>query len=106
MFDKPAIRHSIIPEWVRQIAHIVGQIMDGKTNNTGTVTLTAAATTTTVINARIGTGTGIYLSPTTANAATALGTTYHSATTAGVSLVLTHANNAQVDRTFNYILVG
>ena len=105
MFETPPIRHAIIDEWVHKIAYILGNVMDGKTNNTGSVTLTASTTTTTVTNARIGVDTQISLTPTTANAATALGTTYQSSNAAG-SLVLTHANNAQTDRTFKYTLVG
>ena len=80
--------------------------MDGKINSTGTVTLTASVATTTVTDFRIGADTVVLLSPTTANAAAALGTTYHSSTTAGTSFVLTHANNAQTDRDFRYTLLG
>jgi hypothetical protein len=47
----------------------------------------------------------ILLSPTTANAAAALATTYVSAVTQG-SFTLTHANNAQTDKTFGYVALG
>jgi hypothetical protein len=48
----------------RAVAEIVNGIMDGKTNNTGTVTLaTGNATTTTITDARIGVGSSIILIP-------------------------------------------
>lgn len=49
----------------RAVAEVVNNIMDGKTNNTGTVTLaTGGATTTTITDARIGVDSVILLSPT------------------------------------------
>ena len=48
----------------RSVAEIVNGIMDGKTNNTGTVTLaTGNATTTTITDARIGVSSSIILIP-------------------------------------------
>lgn len=48
----------------RSVAEIVNGIMDGKTNNTGTVTLaTGNATTTTITDARIGANSVIILAP-------------------------------------------
>jgi hypothetical protein len=48
----------------RAVAEIVNGIMDGKTNNTGTVTLaTSNATTTTITDARIGISSSIILIP-------------------------------------------
>lgn len=53
----------------RQISEVVNGIMDGKTNNTGTVTLnTSNATTTTIYNERIGYDSVILLEPLSANA--------------------------------------
>jgi hypothetical protein len=53
----------------RAVAEIVNGIMDGKTNNTGTVTLsTANATTTTITDARIGIDSVILLAPNSAAA--------------------------------------
>jgi hypothetical protein len=49
----------------RAVAEIVNNMMDGKTNNTGTVTLaTDGASTTTITDARIGANSVILLSPT------------------------------------------
>ena len=48
----------------RSVAEIVNGIMDGKTNNTGTVTLaTGNATTTTITDARIGVSSSVILIP-------------------------------------------
>jgi hypothetical protein len=53
----------------RAVAEIVNGIMDGKTNNTGTVTLaTGNATTTTITDARIGIDSVILLAPNSAAA--------------------------------------
>lgn len=79
-------------------------VINGGGNNTGEVTLTAAATSTTVTDTRASNSSVIILMPTTANAAAAITTTYFSATLG--SFTLTHANNAQIDRTFKYAIVG
>lgn len=100
-----------VNEWCRRIARVVNQAMQGKTNNTGTVTLTANSATTTVNEApyRIGEETYIGFMPTTANAATEFGAgtmCVSSRSVANNTFTITHVNNAQNDRTFTYILVG
>lgn len=82
-------------------------LKDGKHEAQGQVTLVANAATTTLRDRRIGANTKFAFSATTANAAAELGGTafYHSAPTDG-SVVLNHANNAQTDRTLDYILAG
>jgi len=100
-----------IPEWCRVMARTINGVMQGKTNNTGTVTLTASSATTTVTEAsnRIGEETVILFMPTTANAATEFGAGsmyVSSRSVANNTFTITHANNAQVDRTFYYVLVG
>lgn len=53
----------------RQVANVVRGIMDGKTNNTGKITLaTGNATTTTIYDSRIGNESLIFLTPTNVNA--------------------------------------
>jgi hypothetical protein len=97
------------PDLLRNIIRVIRGIMQGKTNNTGTVTLTANATTTTITFAagRLGQGTVILLSPTTANAAAALTNVYVSSrNVASNTLTLTHSNTATLDRTFSYVLIG
>jgi hypothetical protein len=92
-------------EWVRKVVDVVNRIMDGKINATGDLTLTANAASTALADMRITPNSCILLMPTTANAATALATTYVSARTEE-SATVTHANNAQTDRTFRYAILG
>jgi hypothetical protein len=89
----------------RQIAQSLNQQLTGKLNAVLQVTLTPSSTTTTVTDARIGANTFIGFSPLTANAAAAISGLYVSAQVNG-SATLTHANNAQSDRTFNALLIG
>ena len=90
----------------REISEVVNGIMQGKTNNTGTVTLAVASATTTTINdERIGYDSIITFMPTTANAASAMTNLYVSAKTKG-SATLTHSANVSADKTYSYIIVG
>lgn len=89
----------------RQVADAVNQIVAGRLDSFGTVTLRVSQTTTTVTNALVGANSVIVLMPKTANAAAALATTYVSARTNG-SFTLTHANNSQTDREFGYGWIG
>lgn len=90
---------------LRKIVLAVQQLYDGRNNATGSLTLTAGATTTTVTAANCGAESAIVLSPKTANAAAAVGTTYISSVTSG-SFVVTHANAATTDRSFFYAISG
>lgn len=90
---------------LRQALEGVRRAMQGKLNVRGTVTLTASTTTTAVTDERVSAQSYIGLMPTSSNAAAALATTYVSARDKG-TFTLTHANNAQVDRTFVYIVIG
>ena len=87
------------------LATTVNEILKGRANNTGSVTLTAGATTTTVTDNLFGSNMVPLLVPTTANAAAALATTYVSARANG-SFTLTHANAATSNRTFLYVRWG
>ena len=81
--------------------------MDGRQNNVGSVTLTANAASTAVKDFRVGSDSVITLMPTTSNAAAAIGTTYVSAIDPLTNtFTLTHANNAQTDKTFKYEVTG
>lgn len=93
---------------LRRLATVLNRTQEGKLNSLGDVTLTAGTTTTTVETEGAllcGPNSFIGLMPTTANAAAALGTTYISSRLKG-SFVITHANNAQVDKTFTYAVFG
>lgn len=96
-----------VEQWIRQAATVINNMLVGSLNVSDTVTLTANAASTTVTDARCSFQTGVVLIPTTANAAAAIATTYISETSrVNGSFVLTHANNAQTDRTFRYVLMG
>jgi len=89
----------------RAVAEIVNSIMDGKTNNTGTITLNSGGTSTTLTDARIGAESVIIMTPMTSNAAKEFGTCYVSARTNG-SATLTHQNTGHADLDYTYIIVG
>lgn len=94
-----------VGDHLRRVANAINQILDGHTNNAGSVTLTASATSTVVTDARAGTDSVIVFMPTTANAATAAASLYVSARTSG-QFTLTHASNAAVDQDFEYALLA
>lgn len=91
--------------WLTKIANVLNNVLSGKMNNTGTVTLTANAATTTLTDSRIGANSVVLLMPTTANAAAALATTYFD-TFADGSCVINHTNDALADKTFSYTITG
>lgn len=98
-------------EWLRRTEPVVNGLMQGKSNNYGTFTLTANATSTTFQEApnRISSYAVVLPMPITANAATefASGAMYVSSTDpANSTFTITHANNAQTDRTFRYAIIG
>ncbi len=96
-----------VEEWVRLVAQAVNRIDDGSINATGTITLTISVASTTLSDRRIGQQTKVILVPTTANAAGELATLYQTLPNATEGqAVLNHANNAQADRTFGYVLAG
>jgi hypothetical protein len=98
-------------EWLKDIARVLNAVQQGRTNNYGTVTLTANSGTTTVTlpEGKISIYSVINFEPTTAHAATewGAGTMYRSATDPDSNtFTITHVNNAQTDRIFNYAIIG
>ena len=90
----------------RQVAEVVRGVMDGKTNNTGEITLSAAGATSTVLNdERIGFGSIIILTPLSATAAAFVNNVSVSARNKGQA-TLTHNANTALDRKYGYIIVG
>lgn len=89
----------------QEAAKVINSLLLGKTNNVTSVTLTANSATTTITDTRITFASFIGLTPATANAATATANVYVSARGDGTA-TLTHANNAQADRTFIMLIVG
>lgn len=94
-----------IPSWLRQVAAAVIALYDGRSNNVGDVTLTANSATTTLSDERISAQSVITFMPRTANAATGMTALYVSAR-GKQTATLTHANNAQADRTYSYVVTG
>jgi len=93
----------------RLLGETVARMMQGKTNNTGTVTLTASAATTTITDATIGYASAVIFIPVTSNAAAEIknGTLYYANTSRkNGQLTVNHANNSQTDRDFQYVVVG
>jgi len=94
----------------KKIVLAIQQLAAGRSNATGTVTLTTGAATTTVTPTQTGTiaaGSTPILTPTTANAAAEVGngTMYVSAVANG-SFTITHANSATTGRTFLWAILG
>jgi hypothetical protein len=88
-----------------QIATTTNELLKGRANNVGEVTLDASVTTTTISDIRIKQTMTAVLIPRTANAAAAMTNVYISAVADG-SITLTHSSTASTDRTFDYILHG
>lgn len=93
------------------IVETVNELVDGRSNNVGSVgngksvTLVPNAATTTVYFATVSVASMIALTPRTADAAAAVPTTFISSVLNG-SFVITHANNAIADRTFDFAAIG
>lgn len=99
------IKHGDLPEWLRQIAIEVNKILRGKTENSGSFTLSASTTTTNVDDSRVGINSKIIITPTSSAAAAEYGTIYVSNVTKE-QFTVTHSSTADTDKTFDYILVG
>jgi hypothetical protein len=87
---------------VRVLAQAIKHLIEGRSNANGELTLTSTTITKTTINGQA----GVFIFPKTANAAAELaaGTCY--AVVSAGQIVITHANNAQTDRTFYYVVIG
>ena len=94
-------------EHLRIIANALNGVLDGRTNNAGSVTLTASTAATIVTDKRAGVDSVVHLMPKTANAAAEIGAggLYISARGNG-TFTITHASNAQTDRDFDYALLA
>jgi hypothetical protein len=89
---------------LKRIVATIGRLLAGKTNNVTSVTLTANSATTTMSDPRIGAYSFIGFTPTTAHAK-AEGTPEVTAKDTGTA-TLSHANNAQTDRTYDVVIIG
>jgi hypothetical protein len=90
----------------RSTAEVVNNAMNGKTNNTGAVTLATSVTSTIISDARIGADSVILFMPTNANAATILsgGALYVSSRGKGTATI-THPTTT-LSSTFAYVVIG
>lgn len=92
---------------LKKIIMAVQQLASGRSNAVGTVTLTASAASTTVTTDNCAAGSVPILVPTTAHAAAEHGNgTLYISSVANKSFTITHANNAQTDRTYLYAIHG
>ena len=92
---------------LQRIVDAIIQLVTGRSNSVGDVTLTASAASTVVAFPNCSRDCRVFLFPQTANAAAALATTYIlKANILQGSFTITHANNAQVDKSFSFICVG
>jgi len=99
--------HADAVEHRRQIATRLNQVLLGRLNNTGTVTLGTSVASTDVADRKVSANSVILLTPSTANAATEAGSgnMYVSAVTAE-QFTITHTNSATTARTFSYAVLG
>jgi hypothetical protein len=94
---------------IGRIVAALRQLIAGRSNAAGTVTLGANAASTTVAAPNCAAGSQIFLFPRSQNAAAEVknGTIYVAAAgVANKSFVITHANNGQTDRIFSYLAIG
>lgn len=92
---------------LQRIVDAVVQLSEGRQNSVGDVTLRANQATTVVSFPNVSTDSRVFLFPKTANAAAAIATTYIlAANILNGSFTITHANNAQADKTFSYLCIG
>jgi len=90
-----------------RIVRAVRELFEGRSNAVGSFTLAANASTTTVAATNCGAGSTVLYTPTSANAAAEVGNgTIRVSAVGNGSFTLTHANNAQTDRTFLYAALG
>jgi hypothetical protein len=96
-----------LQEWMRMVADAVRALGDGRSNAVGNVTLSTSSASTVLSDPRIGKDSTIALMPRTANAAAEFGNgTLYVGTVSDGSATITHANNAQSDRSFRYAIQG
>lgn len=94
-----------VTAWVRSIADVVIGLMNGRSNNIGSVTLTASATSTTLTDPRISMQSVIEFMPKTANAATAKTSMYVTNRGNGAAKI-NHASSNTTDQQFDYTVIG
>ena len=85
---------------------VIQQLMEGRTNATGTLTLSGGGATSTSVTARTaGRDTAIFLSPQTASASSASAYVPSTDVTAG-AFIVHHSSSTSTDRTFYFAALG
>lgn len=99
----PPITETSVP----RIVQAIRDLFAGRSNAVGTVTLRANQSTTTVTALNVGSGSRVFLMPTTANAAAEFGNgTIRISAVGQGSFTITHANDANADKTFFWLALG
>lgn len=92
---------------IQKIVDAIIQLAEGRQASVGDVTLIPNDTTTTVDFPNCSTECRVFLFPQTANAAAAVPTTYIlQSDILRRQFTITHANNAQADRSFSFLCIG
>lgn len=94
------------PGFSQKLVAIINRLLIGKTNNLIEVTLTANAATTTITDSRISSTTHLSWMPKTANAAAISLPYVADSGRLNGSVTVTHANDANADKTFSVALIG
>ena len=103
---KPGVALDVAdPGWPRQISQVVNQVLIGKTNNTGTVTLNNGGVSTTVSDARCGPDSVILLMATSPLGAVALDQWSVQTRTDG-AFTISHISTSTANATAAYALFG
>lgn len=91
----------------RQVAEVVNRSLQGKLNATFEITLTANVASTDIAHPLLSGVSFIAFMPLTANAATEFGAgTLRVSAQGKETATITHANNANADRTFRLLVIG
>lgn len=92
--------------YLRSLVNSIISCITGKTNNCGEFSLAASAASTTVKDKLCNANSVVLLTPISAHAAAEVGNGTIYVTPGKNQFVLTHANNAQTDRNFRYVIIG
>lgn len=88
----------------KRVAAALRQLTEGRTNATGTCTISANANSTLVTAPNCSVSSFVFLSPTTTHAAWHMATSY--TVPANGSFRIIHANNALTDSVFGFVCLG
>jgi hypothetical protein len=105
-YDPVPLDHEEEEEHRRILSEAVNNILEGKINPLGSVTLTANSTTTTMTDRRIGPNSVIIFMPTTANAKSEGAPWVSARATTENTCTLNHSSNSALDLAFDYCILG